>query len=480
MSRWVTNFESHGFHSSWENLLEKVNEINEKEITDNSLQIEISRLKKVIEYIDKYIKIIDPDINITSFTNNLNNFNQYIINTTNEVNNFVLNHYQLTYIQRANNNIDNCLSVIQPLNTILPKVSGQGIYSMLKKYNETLERSLSELDLGQAIDSSMKIKELKQTLLDGTDYEESIKYQIESMLRDTEEKHEKLVEFYNDTLNDTGYNETTKELIENAKEEVLSNLKTTKENISELSNKIESFDKFYIKIFGELNDENERIGGLKSELEKRIQTLDSFEEEQQKTHKETLESKNQELNNYLKEQQLHTKNLFEQIESLLPSATSAGLAKAYHEERKKFAKPIANWNITFVVSLILISLLSFFTMQDVEKIEDVGKSILHTLPVTGSLIWLAIYASKRRSENQRLEQEYAHKEALANSYSSYKQQIESLNQADQELLVKLLDSAIDTISTNASESLDKKHGEVTPLQEMMKTIVLEIKNLKKG
>ena len=91
---------------------------------------------------------------------------------------------------------------------------------------------------------------------------------------------------------------------------------------------------------------------------------------------------------------------------------------------------------------------------------------------------MAIFASKRRSENQRLQQEYAHKEALAKSYVSYKMQIDELNQEDKKLLEKLLDSSINTVSYNASESLDKKHGDTTPMQETIKMTVEQVLKLK--
>ena len=123
-------------------------------------------------------------------------------------------------------------------------------------------------------------------------------------------------------------------------------------------------------------------------------------------------------------------------------------------------------------------LTSYFSLEDIKAIEDIGKDFFKTLPIIAPLIWLAIFASSRRSENQRLEQEYAHKEALAKSYSSYKKQIDGLKDEDQSLLIKLLDNAIETISKNASETLDKKHGDGTPFQSIVKTLTEEIKKLK--
>lgn len=72
-----------------------------------------------------------------------------------------------------------------------------------------------------------------------------------------------------------------------------------------------------------------------------------------------------------------------------------------------------------------------------------------------------------------MEQEYAHKEVLAKSFQSFKKQIDNLgnNTGDVELLKKLLSTAIDTMSFNASATLDGKHGEQMPItSEMIKLV----------
>jgi len=82
---------------------------------------------------------------------------------------------------------------------------------------------------------------------------------------------------------------------------------------------------------------------------------------------------------------------------------------------------------------------------------------------------LVIFISKRRNEVLRLEQEYAHKEALAKSYDSYRQQIEKLQQEQQnKLLPILLEKMIIAISLNPAETLDKGGKDKTPIEELMK------------
>ena len=84
-------------------------------------------------------------------------------------------------------------------------------------------------------------------------------------------------------------------------------------------------------------------------------------------------------------------------------------------------------------------------------------------------LWLVIFISKRRSESERLSQEYAHKEVLAKSYDSYRQQIEKLSKKEQEeLLLVLMEGMIKAISLNPAETLDKKHQSDSPISEVLK------------
>ena len=114
-----------------------------------------------------------------------------------------------------------------------------------------------------------------------------------------------------------------------------------------------------------------------------------------------------------------------------------------------------------------ISLADGIRFKELGDWESVLRSLAYKLPFYGPAVWFAYYASKRRSEYQRLQQEYAHKEALAKSYDSYKKQIQELGQENNEMLVSLLNKAIDAIAHNASKTLDGKHGDKMPLQEAL-------------
>jgi hypothetical protein len=132
-----------------------------------------------------------------------------------------------------------------------------------------------------------------------------------------------------------------------------------------------------------------------------------------------------------------------------------------------------------ILALVLISLISvtnkiyWFGIDwvDISQLSNLWSNLAYKIPLALPVIWLAFFASKRRSEAQRLQQEYAHKEALAKSYQSYKTQVEQLGQETNELMAHLLRSAIDAIAFNASVTLETKHGDKSPLQDMLDKVI---------
>ena len=106
-------------------------------------------------------------------------------------------------------------------------------------------------------------------------------------------------------------------------------------------------------------------------------------------------------------------------------------------------------------------------MYNFDTWESVLKGLVYKTPIYVPIIWLAFVASKRRSEYQRLQQEYAHKEALAKSYDSYKKQLESLDDQDKSMQKELIRKAVDAIAYNASQTLDGHHGDKHPAQDLL-------------
>jgi soluble cytochrome b562 len=278
---------------------------------------------------------------------------------------------------------------------------------------------------------------------------------IDALVIDLEAKKDEVDAFYVETISGTTTVESTKTKIENAHTEIEELLDAANEALTKSEKELAQFKTFYQEVFGEIDDiTKKREGGHRKELIASIKDLAKYKE---------LQSKKYDA-------------LFAKIESLLPGATSAGLASAFLTRKEVFAKPNQLWTATFITALLGMFAYSIATFQTITTLEGALVQILNHLPLYIPVVWLAIYASKRKSENKRLEEEYAHRESLANSFIGYKEQVEQLNKDDTEALKEFLNNILNEISKNPSETLDGQHGDSTPLKELI-TLLPELKKL---
>ncbi len=485
MSRWVENFDNHAFKTAWEDFKNKLEETSIDETVVLDVE-ELARLKKVVTFLDNAFENIDPEYIsqtiLNTFSTPITSANQAIINYKNSKN--------ITYLHQVNDQLDKLFNSIRPYIIHGDKLK-KSLLSAIRSYTTEVNKHLedivdTETEYNNAKEYREEIEEYHDLLFDDSEDNESIKLQIATFLEKSEEEYEKINSFYNEILNDDE-NESIKTTIEEAKKDIVRNTEEANEKLVNVSSKIEKLDKFYINIFGAEDDEGNITGGLEKELEVRIKALEAFKVEQEKEYKDLLDAKLKSLNEYEVTQQLKYDAQYENINNLISGATSVGLATSYHEMKESFDNPIKTWNKVFMSAIGVMFFAAFLSFIEIGVVKDdvmtwfsfakIGdfnttiNSLLFKLPLYAPLIWLAIFASKRRSENQRLQQEYAHKEAVAKSYIGYKNQIDELGEDDKVLLSKLLDSSIDTVSHNASESLDKKHGDATPAQETIKMFV---------
>lgn len=468
MSTYTDKFESHPFHSAWNQLKETIESIDTKGLNPQTIE-DFARFKKVAYFIDTLLENIDPEL---IPLNMLDGLNSHLSNCISNLNTFVSNKNQ-SHLQEANKRLDDILSNVKAQALCDTKLK-RSLQNAIKAYIDEIDKHLEHIvDTEQEYEKAKEFREQIESyhdeLFEDIDDEISVKSQITEFVDKLEHEYIKINDYYNELLIDDE-NESTKTLIEEAKKEILEDTEEANNKLIEVSSKIEELDKFYVKIFGSLNEDDKREGGLKQELETRAKELDKYRDTQEKLFEKMLSDKKAAFDAYEQEQMQKQKSLFEQIESLLPGATSAGLAKAYQARRVLYKKPIIVWNAVFIIALIGMFVAGYVTLQDFKSWEDTLKHLLHYAPLYIPAIWLAIYASKRRSESRALEEEYAHKEALAKSYSSYKKQIEELDQEDQVLMEKLLGKTIDTVSENPSKALDKKHGDNSPIMEAIEKI----------
>lgn len=463
------NNEYESFLDAWQEVIgitENISIVNTDNEAVDSTQ-DFARLIKVITYIDEAIKSIDSELVPLTLWSECKN---HCISCKPSVEEAVNTRTEAT-ILTANNQVDILISKLAPyfqdslvkikalkpaFNAYIKYITNQ--LDAYKKKNDDLMKELEEkLTTSSDINNELhgykeNLSKLYSELVVGTDEETSLQEKLRGLEQTIDEQHSKIDGFYNSLLVDE---DSIKSKIEEAQELIITTNLETQQISDDLSEKLSELKDFHKKIFGEPNAEGDVENGLKFEINERKNNLDSLITTQ--------------TNQY--------QAIKANIESLLPGATSAGLASAYHDLSVSFVKPITIYTRLFFLSIVvLLGLALYFTNQnailtdvptatsDITIFKDIGIFLLQRLPIVLPVIWLAIFASKRRSEAERLKQEYAHKEALAKSYQSFKLQIEELDGENKEpLLEKLLAVAIDTIATNASSTLDKKHGDNTPL-----------------
>ena len=463
------NNEYESFLDAWQEVIGITENISigntDNEAVDSTQ--DFARLIKVITYIDEAIKSIDSELVPLTLWSECKN---HCISCKPSVEEAVNTRTEAT-ILTANNQVDILISKLAPyfqdslvkiralkpaFNAYIKYITNQ--LDAYKKKNDDLMKELEEkLTTSSDINNELhgykeNLSKLYSELVVGTDEETSLQEKLRGLEQTIDEQHSKIDGFYSSLLVDEG---SIKSKIEEAQELIITTNLETQKISDDLSEKLSELKDFHKKIFGEPNAEGDVENGLKFEINERKNNLDSLITTQ--------------TNQY--------QAIKANIESLLPGATSAGLASAYHDLSVSFVKPITIYTRLFFLSIVvLLGLALYFTNQnailtdvptatsDITIFKDIGIFLLQRLPIVLPVIWLAIFASKRRSEAERLKQEYAHKEALAKSYQSFKLQIEELDGENKEpLLEKLLAVAIDTIATNASSTLDKKHGDNTPL-----------------
>lgn len=150
-----------------------------------------------------------------------------------------------------------------------------------------------------------------------------------------------------------------------------------------------------------------------------------------------------------------------QVESLLPDATSAGLAAAFYARAQQFKKPAKTWEVVFVLAvlgLLCVGITWIVSVGSVASVsfESLGISVLERTLLVVPLIWLAFHASSRSSVAKQIEEDYEYKAALARSFEGYKNQLSEIeDEGAKKPLLDLCDKLLMTLSMQPGRLYDR-------------------------
>ena len=463
MGIYAEKFITSNFNTRWQSLRELTDEIQPESSWPNDVKSEFRRFKSAIAMYDA--RISNTDMEVTPhgpFNNQANTLGQvrsYLLNfsTTND----------LTNIRNANSYLDNALL---PLYPILNTGKGAAIAAgaAFRKLRDTLEAESSATSVAMQ-DNAKRVTDIRERVEDdfaptltamksimsfeeeiyGTDGDtlglEARFAQTEDGLRATVEKvqeyHEKL------TKGDEEEASIIKQ-IDDARVSAESSAQKLTSKLSAVSESTDELRRLFDKVVGAVDENGTRSDGLDERFEKARLRYEIYEREQRTKISELLtESK-----------------------KVLSASTTAALATSFNTQKESYNKNIKTFTLLFYGSLVGIFFASIGAYVEAVSLEDMSMSfksseklgqvfslLLTRAPFVAPFGLLAYFALKRRAENRRLQEEYAHKESVMLSYESFVKQAEGLG--DSTILAQLLAAAITVISTNPVAALDKNKGE---------------------
>lgn len=279
--------------------------------------------------------------------------------------------------------------------------------------------------------------------------------------------------------------------LENEKENLESQISSAKsfhesifkgdENGIVISDDIESFvDEFknhkkeIIEIKSDIDNYRDKLFGTEDEDGAEIQGLEHKIESLKSGLQTAIKDTRNEVDNFVKEHKTQQEDLFKKIESLLKGASTVALAKAFNEHKESFNRTNNIWLGLFVFSIISIMGISAWGFVRAEyEFKDMWKYTVGNLPFLGGAVWLAIYSSKQRSQNKRLQQEYAYKEDIAKVYYGLKEEIKELPGSENQVKLKekMLKLVLDVIGQNPSETLESlSHDDKGPTIDVLNAV----------
>lgn len=218
----------------------------------------------------------------------------------------------------------------------------------------------------------------------------------------------------------------------------------------------------------EAKEEAEALSGIHGEIQPKAKEIQEFAVVVENLKKEIGERKAE-----IKLAKEAAIDLHKTVEKALPGATSAGLASAFETRKKSYRTPKLLWSAIFVVSTVSLACLAIWnplgSNETIGTAEDFLVHLLARLPFAAPLVWLGIYASARHGQALRLEEEYAHKEAISRSFEGYKKQLLELESESEEIkgTIELVNQVIAALALHPGRVYDGAQPPLSPLDAVL-------------
>lgn len=205
-------------------------------------------------------------------------------------------------------------------------------------------------------------------------------------------------------------------------------LKASRESVEKLQQEISAIKSKLVEV---QTDWEKRLEELQKQHENQLQSLyQKHDQELSDLSKKESDELSKLNEKYLAEFESRTK----EIESLLPGATSAGLASAFAKRRNREFWAKVFWLALMILSVALILVFGLMVLFP-NFLSAVGITV-NTIPggttlygrmiILAGLILLEEFSRRNFNISSRLEEAYGYKEVIARSYLGYKKQMENI------------------------------------------------------
>jgi len=151
------------------------------------------------------------------------------------------------------------------------------------------------------------------------------------------------------------------------------------------------------------------------------------------------------------------------IDELLGDANRTGMAASFAKRKNDLNVPMLAWLFVFAVSivgLVVMGVIYLAPLLDSGKLEQLPSRLALTAP----FIWLGWFSAKQYGYTSRLREDYAYKEASANSFEGYKREATLINP---EVQKNLMDTAIKNLGDNPIRIYSGHENHASPLHELL-------------